>query len=152
MMNFFNTVKRKLTLGLMLTIIGSSIFAIFLTYPYVYFFDLFPVKGELEVLDLSYLAIVLLFRLMFRAFLEYLLNDKFSMPLFGTIGKGVVEKDVITLSTEKNGSKGSSVENTSKGKETATKQLSRGEEFTKFTEEKYKVAEKNGECFKRTKR
>lgn len=144
MTRFYQILKRKLTIGNSLTIIGSFIFAIAIRHLYLNFFDFLPVRGELEALDISYFGIVMLFKFIFSAFLEYLLNDKFSIPLFEAIGQGVGEKKVTTLAMVN--SEGSSAENSSKGKNTATKQQSEREsereKSHKFIEDKHIVGDK----------
>lgn len=145
MTKFFNILKRKLTIGNVFTIIGSFIFAIILRQSCLYYFDFLPVKGGLEALDISYFAIVVLFRFIFSAFLEYLLNDKFSIPLFEAIGGRVGQKGggVTTLSMVNSDNQGSSsVENSSKNKSNITKQYTDREKNRKFIDEEFKVSEK----------
>lgn len=142
MTKFFKILNRKFTVGNVLTIIGSCIFAIIARHLYLYLLDYLPVKGELEKLDISYLGIVVLFKFIFSVFLEYLLNDKFSIPLSEAIGKGVGQKQVTTLSMVNSGAEGSSAENSSKGKNTVTKKSSQTEKNNKFIDEEFKVGDK----------
>ena len=44
-------------------------------------FDILPIKGELQVIDISYLGIINFFRLICSAFFEFLLNDKYEASL-----------------------------------------------------------------------
>lgn len=144
MTKLFNILNRKFTVGNVLTIIASFIFAIIIRHSYLYFFDFLPVKGGLHVLDISFFGIVVLFRCIFSALLEYLLNDTFSIPLFEAIGTGVGQKGLTTLSMVNSDTQGSSVENSSKGKgkNTEIKQDSDREKNNKFLDEKYLVGEK----------
>lgn len=139
MTKFFNILNRKLTVGNLFTIIVSFIFAIVLRHLYLYLFDFLPVRGELEALDISYFGIVVLFKSIFSAFLEYLLNDKFSIPLFEAIGGGVGHKGGTTLGMVNSDPKGSSAESSSKGKNTVTKQESETEKNNKFLDEQHRV-------------
>lgn len=81
-MKFINIFKRKVTVGNLLILICSFTFAILLRYLYLYLFDYLPIKGELGVIDISYLSIVTLSRFVFMLLLEYLLDDTFNKPLF----------------------------------------------------------------------
>lgn len=83
MSKFFNILNRKLTIGNLFTIIASFLFAIILRHLYIYYLEILPVKGALEVSDISFLGLIIFFRFIFSVFLEYLLDDKFSIPLFG---------------------------------------------------------------------
>ena len=94
MTKFINILKSKLTIGNVLSIIASFLFAILIKQLYLYFLDFSPVRGELEALDISYLAVVIFFRFIFSMFLEYLLEDKYSIPLF----EGIGNKEATTLS------------------------------------------------------
>lgn len=85
MYKFLNILNRKLTIGNLFTIIASFLFAITLRHLYIYFLEILPVKGGLEVSDISFLGLIIFFRFIFSVFLEYLLDDKFSIPLFGDI-------------------------------------------------------------------
>lgn len=155
MKKFFNILNRKLTVGNVLTIIASFIFAVIVRYLYLHLFDFLPVKGELEALDISYFAIVVLFKFIFSAFLEYLLNDKFSIPLFEAIGKGV-EPLGVTMKMVDSNAQGSPVESSSEGKNIITKQdrdrvqkmidkqknTKSGKEHDKYIEELDKIGDK----------
>lgn len=110
MKKLFYILRRKLTIGNVLSILASFIFAVIVRYQYLYYLDYLPVKGELEVLDISYFGLVAVFRFIIKAYLEYLLDNKFSMPLFG--GSTLPNKDlgppkVTPLKMENNDSKGS---------------------------------------------
>lgn len=131
MTKFFNILNRKLTIGNIFTIIGSFIFAIIVRHWYQYFFEFLPIKGELEALDISYFGIVVLFRFIFSAFLEYLLNDKFNIPLNEAIG-GLEQKGLTTSAMVNSDPQGSSAESSSKGKRPLT------DEDRKFLREKGK--------------
>lgn len=151
MKKFFNILNRKLTLGTVFTIIATFIFAFVVRHSYLYLFDFLPVRGELEALDISYFCIVVGFKFVFSAFLEYLLNDKFSIPLFEAIGKGVGQKGVTTLSMEDNDPKVSFVENSSKGKNTVAKEDSGSEKTPRLRHEEYKLGDKMGDVLEEQK-
>lgn len=140
MKKFFFILNRKLTIGNALTIIGSLIFAVLLRHFYLYCLDFLPVRGELGVLDISYFGIVASFKFIFSAFLEYWLDDKFSIHLFETIG----QKQVTTLSMVNSDPQSSSVDNSSKGKNTITKQEQerQRESYKKFIDEQFRVGDK----------
>ena len=143
MTKFFNILKRKLTLGNLFTIIASFIFAIIIRQLFLHYFEFLPLKGGLKALDISFFGIVVLFRIIFSAFLEYLLNDKFSIPLFEVIGERVGQKEVgITklsmVDSNKQGS--SSAENSTKGTSDVTKQ--KIEKIHKFIDEKFELGDK----------
>lgn len=110
MKRFLKFTQRKITLGNLFSIMASIIFAVSVRYLYLYYLDYLPVKGDLEALDISYFGLVIVFRFIFRAFLEYYLDDKFSMPLFGgsTLpNKGVEPPKVTPLSMVNSDSQGS---------------------------------------------
>ena len=121
MMKLFNILKQKLTAGNVLTIIASFIFAVVLRHLYLYLFDYLPVRGELGALDLSFFSMVALFRFIFGALLEYLLEDKFFILLFDEGGKEVVQKGKATFSMVNSDAQGSSAESSSKNKSTKEK-------------------------------
>lgn len=109
MKKFFNIINRKITRGSFFTILASFIFSIAMRYTYLFLFDYFPIKGELEALDISYFFIIASFKFIFSACLEYWLKDQFTIPLFEPIGKEVLRKH-ITLSMVNNGSPGSTTD------------------------------------------
>ena len=82
MNKFFNSLKSKLTIGNLLGVLGSLIFAVGFRHLCLHYMDLLPVRGGLEVLDLGYFGIIVLFKFIFTALLEHSLGDKFSIPLF----------------------------------------------------------------------
>lgn len=143
MTKFLNILKTKLTLGSVLTIIASFIFAFLVRHLYLYLFNFLPIRGELELLDISFFGIVVLFKFIFSALLEYLMNDKFSIPLYEVIGKGVGQKSPTTLSMVNGDNEASSSKqsSSSKGK---VPDVSKGytKENDKFLDEKYEVGEK----------
>ena len=116
-MKFLNIFKQKATIGNLLTISCSFIFAIALRYLYLHIFDYLPIKGELEVIDISYLTIVTLSRFIFMSLLEYLLDDTFHKPLFAHNIKAdplsETKKGANTLSMVDSDSKSSSPKNSS---------------------------------------
>lgn len=70
----------------------------------------------MEPLDISYFAIVVLFRFMFSTLLEHLLDDKFSMPFTQTVGKITGEKRFTALSMVNSDAENSPAEGSSRGK------------------------------------
>lgn len=73
--------------------------------------EFLPVKGKLESLDMSYFALVAVFKFIITAFLEHFLDEKFYIPLF----KGVELSKTTTLSMVNN-DKSPSPESSPKGK------------------------------------
>ena len=117
---FINILKQKFTIGNFLTLVCSFIFAIVIRYLYLYIFDYLPIKGELEIIDISYFFIIALFRFIFMSLLEYLLDDTFHKPLFAhEVNVDGMKKGLNTLSMvdsdSKNSSKGSPSRSSSKG-------------------------------------
>lgn len=89
MNKLINLFTRRLTLGNLLAIIASFIFAIALRQLFLYNFDILPIKGELQVIDISFTGIIIFFRFLSSVFIEFLLEDKFHTPLFqGVAPKG----------------------------------------------------------------
>lgn len=112
MKKFLSILNRKLSVGNVLAIIASCLFAIVLRHSYLHFLDILPVRGGLEVSDISYLSLVAVFKFILTAYLEYLLGDKFSILLFEAMG----QKQLTTLSMVNSDSKGKNAEASSKGK------------------------------------
>lgn len=81
MTNLFNLLYKRLTYGNLLTAIVTFIFAIALRQLFLFVFDILPIKGELQTVDISYFAIIILFRMFCNAFIEYMLNDNYETPL-----------------------------------------------------------------------
>lgn len=145
MIKFFNILNRKFTIGNLLTIIASFIFAIILRQSYLHYLDFLPIRGELEALDISYFGIVVLFRFIFSAFLEYLLNDKFSIPLFEGIGGkvGQTDREIITLGmVNSDNEKSSTPEDFYKNKDYITKRTLERAKNPKFHDEMYEAGDK----------
>jgi len=86
MKKFINLLLKRLTLGNLLATIVSFLFAIALRKLFWYEFDILPVKGEIQAIDISFLGIVISFRFICNVFMEYLLNDKFGTPLIQELG------------------------------------------------------------------
>lgn len=102
---------NKLTYGNFLTAIATFIFAIILRQLFLFVFDILPIKGELQTVDISYLAIITLFRLICNAFIEWLLNDKFETYLIKEWGY----KQSTALNMENTNNTNSSGKGSSKG-------------------------------------
>lgn len=150
MRNFLNIINRKLTIGNLSSIIASLVFAIILRHVYLHLLEYWPVKGKLESLDISYFALVAVFKFIITAFLEHLLHEKISIPLF----QGVELSKTTTLSMV-NSDKSPSPESSPKGKYASVKQkVDRFvenarpsvkqviEENRKFIEEKFNTSHK----------
>lgn len=84
--NFFNILNNKFTVGLVITNIGSFIFAIVARQSCFYLFDVLPVRGELGSLDITFLGLIFAFRIIVSAFVEVCLEDKYHIPILGEIG------------------------------------------------------------------
>jgi hypothetical protein len=113
MKKFINLLTRRLTLGSLFTTIASFLFAIALRKLFLYEFDILPVKGEIQAIDISFLGIIILFRLICNVFMEYLLNDKFATPLIQVGGY----KDSTALSMENTSNSNHSGKGSSKDSE-----------------------------------
>lgn len=126
MTKFLNILNKRFTIGNLLTIIASFIFAIIVRQAYLFLFGYLPTKGEIELLDISFFGIVMLFKHIFSACLEYLQNENFSTPLYESIGTGVKQKelDATTLKMVDRDNQGSSssVEKSPEGKSTLSEQ------------------------------
>jgi hypothetical protein len=118
MRKLLNIINRKLTIGNVSSIIASLVFAIVLRHVYLHLLEFLPVKGKLESLDLSYFALVSVFKFIITAFLEHFLDEKFSIPLF----KGVELSKTTTLSMV-NSDKSPSPESSPKGKYASVKKM-----------------------------
>lgn len=81
MTKLINLLYNRFTYGNLLTAIATFIFAIALRQLFLFVFDILPIKGELQTVDISYFAILLLFRLICSALIEFILNDKFETSL-----------------------------------------------------------------------
>lgn len=81
MKKFINLLYNRLTYGNLLTAIATFIFAIALRQLFLLLFDILPIKGELQTVDISYFAILILFRIICNAFIEFILDDKFETSL-----------------------------------------------------------------------
>jgi hypothetical protein len=96
MTRLINLFNRRITLGNLLTMIATFLFAIVLRQLFLYLLDTLPVRGELQVIDISFLSIIIIFRFISSVFIEYLLDNKFNTPLF----KGLVTKECTSLSMD----------------------------------------------------
>jgi hypothetical protein len=86
--NIINILKRQITLGNLLAILFTFVSTVTLHQCYVYFLDYYPIKGELETVDVSFFTLVLVFRIIIKTILEHLLEDKFYIPLTQVAGGG----------------------------------------------------------------
>lgn len=86
MKNFISHLNTKITVGNVLTVIASFIFAIVARQSCLHLFDVLPVRGELGSLDITFLALIHVFRIIVSAFVEVCLQDKYHMPILGEIG------------------------------------------------------------------
>lgn len=113
MKNFFNLLISKLTIGFFFSGLSTFAFAFLLRQSYLHFFELLPIKGELGLLDLSYLSLVFIFRFIISTFLEYYLEEKYFMLLYQGNTKEIGHKVVTVLNMDK--SENPSGEGSSKG-------------------------------------
>lgn len=54
MKNVRKLLLKRLTLGTIITVLGTFIYAIFLKFILEHYFDLYPIKGGLNSIDISY--------------------------------------------------------------------------------------------------
>ena len=87
MRRFFYFLNTKLTIGLLISTFCTFVFAFMVNCSCEYWFESFPVKGGLGLLDISYFGILVAFRFLFATVLEYLLQDNFYLPLSNFISK-----------------------------------------------------------------
>lgn len=80
MKKLFTILRNKFTPINLLVIVATFLFAVLLRHIFLHFLEYPPVRGKLEVLDIGFFTIVVLFKIIFSAFMEYLLDDKFSVP------------------------------------------------------------------------
>ena len=106
-----NLLYNRLTYGNLLTAIVTFIFAIALRQLFLFVFDILPIKGELQTTDISYFAILILFRFICNSFIELLLNDKFETSLIKDLGY----KQSTALNMENSANTNSSGKSSSKG-------------------------------------
>ena len=81
MTRLINILYNRLTYGNLFTAIATFMFSIALRQLFLFVFDILPIKGELQTVDISYLAIIILFRIICNAFIEFILDDKFETSL-----------------------------------------------------------------------
>lgn len=70
MTKLIKLLHNRLTYGNLLTAIATFIFAIAMRQLFLFVFNILPIKGELQTVDISYLAIIILFRIICNAFIE----------------------------------------------------------------------------------
>lgn len=106
-----NLLYHRLTLGNLLTAIATFIFAIALRQLFLYVFDILPIKGEIQTIDITYLGIIIIFKLICNAFIEFILNDNFETSLIKELGY----KQATALNMENTANTSSSGEGSYKG-------------------------------------
>lgn len=124
MKKFINLLHRRITLGNLFTVIFSFIFAIALRQLFLYTFDILPIKGELQLTDVSFLSLIILSRFVLSIFFEYLLDDKYHTPLF----KGLGHKNSTALYMENTANNHSSGQNSPKASGSGTQPKSASRE------------------------
>lgn len=112
---------KKFTLGNILTVFGTLIYAILFRYFIQHFFDVYPIRGSLTVLDLSYFLSIATWKFLFSIFLELFLGEKFTIP----IGSFICNSNSTTLYMDKSNfsessSNPSKAENTSSDNKSLT--------------------------------
>lgn len=124
MINFKKTFLRKFTLGFALSVLSTMIYAIFLRFSIEYFLDIYPIKGGLNLVDLSYMFSIATWKFIFSILLELMIGDRFSMPLFIDSDKSTSLK-----MEEQNSSKSSNTTSTEEGKSSGNKSLTSEESW-----------------------
>lgn len=81
MTKFKQLLYNKLTLGLVLSVLGSLIFAVILKFSLGYYFDINPVKGGLTVIDLTCFLSIVTWKIFLSTFIELILGEKFYTPI-----------------------------------------------------------------------
>lgn len=113
MTKFLNLLYHRLTLGNLLTAIATFIFAIALRQLFLYEFDILPIKGEIQRIDITFLGIIIIFKFICNAFIEFILNDNFETSLIKEFGY----KQATALNMENTANTSSSGEGSYKGSE-----------------------------------
>lgn len=106
MKRFSSIFNKKFTLGTIISILVSFIFAVLLRYLYQYLYLIDPIKGGINIYDLSFFGIIITFKFIFSILLEYFLEDKFFIPLSDIF----VKPNSNILMMEKDNAQGSSSE------------------------------------------
>lgn len=118
MTRLLNLIKKRFTIGFLLSIATSFVFAVLLRYMYQCNFDIDPVRGGFSEFDLSYFAIVALSRFIFSVLLETYLGDKFSLPAVDALFKPDINQLMVNeqnpQSSHGNNSKSSSANTSGK--------------------------------------
>lgn len=78
---FKKLLYSKLTLGLVLSVLGSLIFAVILKFSLAYYFDINPVRGGLTVIDLTCFLSIVTWKILLSTFIELILGEKFYNPI-----------------------------------------------------------------------
>jgi hypothetical protein len=111
MTRLFQILNKKLTLGTIGASLASLVFCIGLKYLYEYLYLVSPIRGGISVHDLSFFAIIISFKIIFSALLEYFLEDKFYITISDYFPKE--KTDLFMTERDKTNSSSS---DTSKGK------------------------------------
>ena len=98
MRNFMSLLYSKLTIGFIISIIFTFAFGFSLRYIYEHFYSIVPVIGGITKIDISFYSLVTSFKLLFTTFLEYLLEDTYTIP----IGDMLAEKRKYTFLMDNN--------------------------------------------------
>lgn len=81
MKHFLTILNNKLTLGLLLGIISSFLYAIILKFSLEHLLDIFPTKGGLDIKDISYFFSAAFWRFFFDIFLQWKLGEYYHITL-----------------------------------------------------------------------
>lgn len=81
MKRFNELFLKKFTLGFLLTLFATLVYAIVLRLLIIHFFDVYPIKGGLTIADLSYFLSIATWKFIFSILLELILGEKFSMSM-----------------------------------------------------------------------
>lgn len=85
MKRYITTLKNKLTLGFALGILASFVYAFLLKLSLEYFFDVYPIRGGLNVWDIGYFFSIVLWRFLIDSFLQLALGEDYKMPMASAI-------------------------------------------------------------------
>lgn len=112
--------KNKLTLGFVLGLAASFLYAFLLKLSLEHFFDIYPTKGGLNIWDIGYFFSIAFWRILIDSYLQLALSDNYKM----SIASAIKHPDYLTLFTNRS-DQSSSNENTSfaKGKESDISEL-----------------------------
>lgn len=121
-------IRKKITLGMMISIIVTFALTVGLKFLFEFFFDIVPIKGGLNEIDISFYAIIVTIRLFVGILLENYMGDLYMTPVGTLIDNYITEKpnnNILKMDGGKNVSTGKEAAESSSNKGSSSENVSK---------------------------